>query len=119
MTNLKEKLAEKGYGMPMTYKELLDPKWKGQIVAPSPRTSGTAFMINYSFLQLYGQKEGWKYLEALDKNMAFYTKSGNAPTDLVGRGEYFLGLTPDENDLKRINDSYPLQWVITAECIGY
>jgi iron(III) transport system substrate-binding protein len=115
----KEKLAEKGYGMPMSYKELLDPKWKGQIVAPSPRTSGTAFMINYSFLQLYGEKEGWKYLEALDKNMAFYTKSGNAPTDLVGRGEYMLGLTADENVLKRINDGYPLQWVIPAEGIGY
>ena len=115
----KVKLAEKGYGMPMSYKELLDPKWKGQIVAPSPRTSGTAFMINYSFLQLYGQKEGWKYLEALDKNMAFYTKSGNAPTDLVGRGEYLLGLTADENVLKRINDGYPLQWVVPAEGIGY
>jgi iron(III) transport system substrate-binding protein len=115
----KEKLAEKGYGMPMSYKELLNPKWKGQIVAPSPRTSGTAFMINYSFLQLYGIKEGWRYLEALDKNMAFYTKSGNAPTDLVGRGEYLLGLTADENVLKRINDGYPLQWVIPAEGIGY
>jgi iron(III) transport system substrate-binding protein len=115
----KEKLAEKGYGMPMSYKELLDPKWKGQIVAPSPRTSGTAFMINYSFLQLYGQEEGWKYLEALDQNMAFYTKSGNAPTDLVGRGEYLLGLTADENVLKRINDGYPIQWVIPAEGIGY
>ncbi len=32
----KQKLAEKGWGMPMSWKELLDPKWKGQIVAPSP-----------------------------------------------------------------------------------
>ncbi len=115
----KEKLAEKGYGMPMSWKELLDPKWQGQIVAPSPRTSGTAFMINYSFLQLYGEKEGWKFLEALDKNMAQYTKSGNAPTDLVGRGEFLLGITADENVLKRINDGYPIQWVIPAEGIGY
>jgi len=115
----KEKLAEKGYGMPMSWKELLDPKWKGQIVAPSPRTSGTAFMINYSFLQLYGVDEGWKFLEALDKNMAQYTKSGNAPTDLVGRGEFLLGITADENVLKRINDGYPIQWVIPAEGIGY
>jgi iron(III) transport system substrate-binding protein len=115
----KVKLAEKGYGMPMSWKDLLDPKWKGQIVAPSPRTSGTAFMINYSFLQLYGEKEGWKFLEALDKNMAQYTKSGNAPTDLVGRGEYLLGITSDENVLKRINDGYPIQWVVPAEGIGY
>ena len=115
----KKKLAEKGYGMPMSWKELLEPKWKGQIVAPSPRTSGTAFMINYSFLQLYGEDEGWKFLEALDNNMAQYTKSGNAPTDLVGRGEYLLGITADENVLKRINDGYPIQWVIPAEGIGY
>jgi len=115
----KDKLAEKGYGMPMSWKELLDPKWKGQIVAPSPRTSGTAFMINYSFLQLYGEAEGWKFLEALDKNMAFYTKSGNAPTDLVGRGEYLLGIGADENVLKRINDGYPLVWTIPMEGIGY
>jgi iron(III) transport system substrate-binding protein len=115
----KVKLAEKGYGMPMSWKELLDPKWKGQIVAPSPRTSGTAFMINYSFLQLYGEKEGWEFLAALDQNMAQYTKSGNAPTDLVGRGEYLLGITADENVLKRINDGYPIQWVIPAEGIGY
>jgi len=115
----KVKLAEKGYGMPMSWKELLDPKWKGQIVAPSPRTSGTAFMINYSFLQLYGEKEGWKFLGDLDQNMALYTKSGNAPTDLVGRGEYLLGITADENVLKRINDGYPIQWVIPAEGIGY
>jgi iron(III) transport system substrate-binding protein len=115
----KVKLAEKGYGMPMSWKELLDPKWKGQIVAPSPRTSGTAFMINYSFLQLYGEKEGWKFLEGLDQNMAQYTKSGNAPTDLVGRGEFLLGITADENVLKRINDGYPIQWVIPAEGIGY
>jgi iron(III) transport system substrate-binding protein len=115
----KVKLAEKGYGMPMSWKELLDPKWKGQIVAPSPRTSGTAFMINYSFLQLYGEKEGWDFLAALDQNMAQYTKSGNAPTDLVGRGEYLLGITADENVLKRINDGYPIQWVIPAEGIGY
>jgi iron(III) transport system substrate-binding protein len=115
----KVKLAEKGYGMPMSWKELLKPKWKGQIVAPSPRTSGTAFMINYSFLQLYGEKEGWKFLDGLDQNMAYYTKSGNAPTDLVGRGEYLLGITADENVLKRINDGYPIQWVIPAEGIGY
>jgi iron(III) transport system substrate-binding protein len=115
----KKKLAEKGYGMPTSWKDLLDPKWKGQIVAPSPRTSGTAFMINYSFLQLYGEEEGWKYLEALDKNMAFYTKSGNAPTDLVGRGEYLLGVGADENVLKRINDGYPLAWTIPVEGTGY
>lgn len=114
-----KKLAEAGYKMPDSWQDLLDPKWKGQIVAPSPRTSGTAFMINYSFLQLYGVDEGWKFLEKLDQNMAFYTKSGNAPTDLVGRGEYMLGITSDENVLNRIDQGYPIVWKVPQEGIGY
>ena len=115
----KDKLAEMGYDVPKSYQDLLDPKWKGQIVIPSPRTSGTAYMINYSFLQLYGEKAGWEYLEKLDENVAFYTKSGNAPTELVGRGEYLLGIGADENVLKRIKDGYPLQWTVPVEGIGY
>jgi iron(III) transport system substrate-binding protein len=114
-----KKLAELGYEVPKSYQDLLDPKWKGQIVIPSPRTSGTAFMINYSFLQLYGEEEGWEFLKKLDENVAFYTKSGNAPTELVGRGEYLLGIGADENVLKRISDGYPLQWTVPAEGIGY
>lgn len=115
----KDKLAEKGYSLPTSWNELLDPKWKGQIVAPSPRTSGTAYMMTYSFLQLYGEDKGWDFLSGLDNNMAFYTKSGNAPTDLVSRGEYLLGITSDENVLKRINDGYPLVWGVPEEGLGF
>lgn len=115
----KDKLAAKGYTMPKSWKELLDPKWKDQIVMPSPLSSGTANMIRYSFLTLYGEEEGWKFLAALDKNIHHYTRSGNAPTDLVGRGEFLLGITSDENVKKRIDEGYPLIWSIPEEGIGY
>ncbi len=65
------------------------------------------------------RKGGLEVPRSAGQNMAQYTKSGNAPTDLVGRGEYLLGITADENVLKRINDGYPIQWVIPAEGIGY
>jgi iron(III) transport system substrate-binding protein len=115
----KDKLKEKGYAMPTTWKELLDPKWKGQIVMPSPLSSGTANMIRFSFLALYGEEQGWKFMEALDKNINFYTRSGNAPTDLVGRGEFLLGITSDENVKARIDQGYPLIWAVPEEGIGY
>jgi iron(III) transport system substrate-binding protein len=86
---------------------------------PSPLSSGTANMMRFSWLALYGDDEGWKFLEALDKNIAYYTRSGNAPTDLVGRGEFTLGITSDENVKKRIDDGYPLIWSIPAEGTGY
>jgi iron(III) transport system substrate-binding protein len=115
----RDKLKEKGYTMPKSWKELTDPKWKDQIVMPSPLSSGTANMIRYAFLALYGEEQGWKFLAALDKNIHHYTRSGNAPTDLVGRGEFLLGITSDENVKKRIDEGYPLLWSIPEEGIGY
>ena len=115
----KDRLAKAGYTMPKSWKDLLDPKWKGEIVMPSPLSSGTANMMRFSFLALYGDEAGWKYLEALDKNIAFYTRSGNAPTDLVGRGEFMLGITSDENVKKRLDDGYPLIWSVPEEGTGY
>lgn len=115
----KDRLAKAGLTMPKSWKDLLDPKWKGEIIMPSPLSSGTANMMRFSFLALYGDDEGWKYLEALDKNIHHYTRSGNAPTDLVGRGEFILGITSDENVKKRIDDGYPLIWSIPVEGTGY
>jgi iron(III) transport system substrate-binding protein len=115
----KDRLAKAGYSMPTSWKDLLDPKWKGEILMPSPLSSGTANMMRFSWLALYGDDEGWKFLEALDKNIAYYTRSGNAPTDLIGRGEFTLGITSDENVKKRIDDGYPLIWSIPAEGTGY
>ena len=115
----KDRLAKAGYSMPKSWKDLLDPKWKGEIVMSSPLSSGTANMMRFSFLALYGEEGGWKYLADLDKNIHHYTRSGNAPTDLVGRGEFMLGLTSDENVKKRIDDGYPLLWTIPAEGTGY
>ena len=115
----KDALAKKGYTLPTSWQELLDPKWKNEIVMASPLSSGTANMIRFSFLALYGDKGGWDFLEKLDKNVHHYTRSGNAPTDLVGRGEFMLGITSDENVKNRIDQGYPLIWGVPQEGIGY
>lgn len=115
----KDLLAKKGYKMPASWLDLLDPRWQGEIVMPSPVTSGTAFMINATFLQLLGWEKGWDFLEKLDKNVAQYTKSGNAPLEHVGRGEYMLGITSDEKVPQRLQQGYPIYWTAPKEGLGY
>jgi iron(III) transport system substrate-binding protein len=86
---------------------------------PNPVTSGTAFLINASFLQLFGRKMGQDFLEKLDENVGQYTKSGNAPLERVGRGEYMLGLTSDEKVPQRLQQGFPISWAAPNEGIGY
>lgn len=112
-------LNEKGYDMPRSWKDLLDPKWKGEIVMPNPGTSGTAFLTVSTIMQLFGEEEGWKYLEALNKNVAQYTKSGSAPGQLAAQGEYIIGITWDQAVEKRKNEGYPIEMVIPEEGTGY
>jgi iron(III) transport system substrate-binding protein len=115
----KNRLASKGYSVPQSYDELLDPKWKGEIVMPSPVFSGTGTMFVNSVFSLKGSKdEGWKYLEKLDKNIAQYTKSGNLPTLLVSRGEYMLAITSDAQVAGSIAQGYPIAYVVPREGIG-
>jgi iron(III) transport system substrate-binding protein len=121
----KKLLDQKGYKMPESWSELTDPKWKDQIIMPSPLTSGTAFMMLYSFMTLYGfnagkgEQGGWDFYKALDKNINQYTRSGNAPTDLVSRSEFMLGITGDENILVRKREGYQFELKIPKEGTGY
>lgn len=121
----KVKIAEAGYTMPESWDDLIDPKWKGQIVIPSALTSGNGWLTLTGALTLYGlnvdgtEKGGWEYLEALDKNIHHYTKSGSAPIELVSRGEFMLGLGSGSATVKRIAEGYPITWCIPKEGTAY
>jgi len=112
-------MEEKGYEKPRSWKDLLDPKWKGEIVMPNPGTSGTAFLAVSTIMQLFGEDEGWDYLAKLNDNVAQYTKSGSAPGQLVAQGEYMIGITWDQAVEKRKNEGYPVEMVIPEEGTGF
>jgi iron(III) transport system substrate-binding protein len=112
------RLKQKGYEFPRSVKDLLDPKWKGEILLPSPVTSGTAYLIVLSFLALYGEEQGWKYLEELDKNVGHYTRGGGGPAQLVARGEALLGLATDEDALPLLSKKAPVRIGTPDEGIG-
>ena len=58
---------------PESWADLTKPVYKGHVVMPNPASSGTGYLSVVSILQRMGEAEGWKYLDALDKNIAEYT----------------------------------------------
>jgi ABC-type Fe3+ transport system substrate-binding protein len=78
--------------VPKTYEDLLNPRWKGQMMWSTSRGSGAPMMIG-NILQSMGQEAGKTYLQRLKgQNVAKTTASNRQLLDLVIAGEYPLGL---------------------------
>jgi len=78
--------------VPKSWDELLNPKWRGQIVWSTSRGSGAPVFIG-NILAAMGREAGMGYLEKLAKqSVAKSTASARALLDLVIAGEYPLVL---------------------------
>ncbi len=103
----KEKFGTRPY--PATWADLLDPAFKGEILAPSPLHSGTAYTFVATILQGQGKEKGWEYLAGLHKNIAHYTTSGAAPARSVAAGEFTLAITFGYDQVQIARGGYPLK----------
>src|SRR5262245_64745728 len=59
---------KKNLPKPTSWKDLTKPVYKGTVVMPNPASSGTGFLDVSSWLQLFGETEGWKYMDALHQD---------------------------------------------------
>lgn len=76
-----------------SWKDLLRPEFKGKIVMPNPASSGTGFLDVTAWLQMFGEKGGWEYMDGLHQNVAVYTHSGSKPCVMAGAGEFPVGIS--------------------------
>ena len=88
----KEEFEPKGVKAPETLEDLLKPEFKGEIIMPDPRKSGTGNTFISSVLQQMGPEKGWAYLKALKPQVAQFTPSGFTPGQKTGAGEYLVCL---------------------------
>ncbi len=74
--------------VPKAYEDLLNPRWKGQMMWSISRGSGAPMFIG-NILQTMGQEAGKAYLQKLKgQNIAKSTASARQILDLVIAGEY-------------------------------
>jgi iron(III) transport system substrate-binding protein len=112
--------AEKlGLPKPATWKDLLKPEYAGHIVMPNPGSSGTGFLSVAAWLQVFGEKGGWEYMDGLHANINSYTHSGSKPCKAVGAGEYPIGISFSYPGVKLINDGAPLEVILPTEGLGW
>lgn len=104
---------------PKTWKDLADPKYAGQVIMPNPASSGTGFLDVSSWLQMFGEDGGWKFMDGLHKNIARYTHSGSKPCKLAAAGEIPIGVSFAFRGAKSKAKGAPLEIIVPEEGVGW
>lgn len=104
-----EWFAAAGLPYPKTWNDLIDPAYEGQIVMASPATSGTSYNVLAALMQKLGEEAAWTYFQALDQNVAYYTRSGLAPVEAVKKGGAAIGIAFSHDGRRAALDGYPVE----------
>ena len=104
---------------PTSWKDLTKSIYKGHVVMPNPNSSGTGFLDVASWLQLFGEEGGWKFMDGLHQNINWYTHSGSKPCRQAGSGETPIGVSFAYRGAKVKNKGAPVEIVIPSEGIGW
>ena len=112
-------LKKKNLPKPVSWADMINPVYKGELVMPNPGTSGTAFLSVSAMMQIFGEEKGWELLDGMNKNTGQYTKSGSAPAKLVANGEYALGISWGHAIFSRVEEGFPIEGIIPSEGTAY
>ncbi len=110
---------ENGYEYPKTWADLLDEKYKGEIIMAHPATSGTAYTVLATLIQLKGEEGCWEYMTELNKNISQYTKSGSAAPNAVALGEAAIALTFSHDALQLTPEGYHIELSFPEDGTGF
>jgi iron(III) transport system substrate-binding protein len=108
-----------GIKTPSSWKDLTAPEFKGRIVMPHPASSGTGYLMVAAWLQMMGEEQGWKFMDAIHDNIAVYTHSGSAPCVQAARGERVTGIAIDMRAASEKTKGAPIEVVIPEEGTGW
>ena len=114
-----ELLKKQNLPVPACWKDLLKPAYKGKVQVANPNSSGTAYTMLATLVQLFGEKEAFDYMKALNANINQYTKSGSAPIKAAGSGETVIGIVFLHDSVAVAEAGFPVKTVAPCEGTGY
>lgn len=99
-------LKEKGLEMPTSWADFLKPEYNQEIVVAHPGSSGTAYTMLATLVQMMGEDEAMAYFKKFSPQVRQYTKSGTAPGRMAGLGETTIGITFLHDAIKYKKEGY-------------
>jgi iron(III) transport system substrate-binding protein len=108
-----------GLPKPSSWQDLTDPAYKGHVTMPNPNSSGTGFLDVSSWLQLFGEEQGWQYMDQLHENIAAYTHSGSKPCRQAAAGEVPIGISFEFRAARLKEEGAPIDIIVPKEGIGW
>ena len=114
-----EVMAKKKLPVPRCWKDLADPVYRNEITLGNPSSSGTAYLMLATLVQVFGEDEAFRFLKDVHRNVNQYARSGIGPMTAVSRGETAIGSTVLHGVIQDIMRGFPVEPVLPCEGVGY
>ena len=104
---------------PRCWADLTNAAFRGEVQVADPNTSGTAYTMLATLVQVMGEEPAFTFLRALHRNVNQYTRSGAAPARAVATGETLVGITFLHDAVAQKITGAPVEIVAPCEGTGY
>jgi iron(III) transport system substrate-binding protein len=109
-----KKLVPEGQA-PKSWKDVLDPRWKGKVAYADATKSGSSYTLLVTWLTIYGKDDaGWKFVEDLLRQAKVLPKS-SMTYQMVANGEFPIGLTFEQGAFDFLKSGAPVGIVYPAD----
>ncbi len=102
-----------------SYRDIIDPKWKGKIVMADPTVSGAAEELPLFFIVLFGQEKGMEFLRQIAKQEPAIIRDKRLLMEWLSRNKYAIALGPDLQTFTEFKgNGAPITYMKLSEGVG-